>query len=380
VTFAGLLWFAGAGVLTAYVGRVAYYATVERLGAMRAATLQRLNPFFAVVMGVAVLHESIAGRTGVGLVLVVASFGVLVLAARGREGARCDAWARRAHGLPHRHRLRARLLDGLPAAQDGPRGSARRILGAAVGCAIGALLFAATAAFNPRYARAVRATFAHPNPWFVGAGVLSSSGQVLYFAALNELPMSRVALIVSMEVFITLFLGYLFLRRRSALPRGSWRLLSSEWPAPLSSSLPSPSMDSARADESPQSRRCRLPHGVAARIRHPRAPARRFRHRGRGAARCLPRALEQWPVEGVPANPRAWLVSAGRFKAIDGIRRNARFADVEDFESFAETIPAEEVAEAQEIEDDRLRSSSRAAIPRSRWMRRWRSRFARSAG
>src|SRR6187397_832368 len=66
-------------------------------------------------------------------------------------------------------------------------------------------------------------------------------------------------------------------------------------------------------------------------------------------------ALEQWPVEGVPANPRAWLVSAGRFKAIDGIRRNARFADVEDFESFAETIPAEEVAEAQEIEDDRLR-------------------------
>ena len=36
-------------------------------------------------------------------------------------------------------------------------------------------------------------------------------------------------------------------------------------------------------------------------------------------------ALEQWPRDGVPANPRAWLVSAGRFKAIDGIRRRARF-------------------------------------------------------
>ena len=34
-------------------------------------------------------------------------------------------------------------------------------------------------------------------------------------------------------------------------------------------------------------------------------------------------ALEQWPRDGVPANPRAWLVSAGRFKAIDGIRRSA---------------------------------------------------------
>ena len=36
-------------------------------------------------------------------------------------------------------------------------------------------------------------------------------------------------------------------------------------------------------------------------------------------------ALEQWPRDGVPANPRAWLVSAGRFKAIDGMRRRKRF-------------------------------------------------------
>src|SRR5947208_11893367 len=36
-------------------------------------------------------------------------------------------------------------------------------------------------------------------------------------------------------------------------------------------------------------------------------------------------AVEQWPREGVPANPCAWLVSAGRFKAIDTMRRAARF-------------------------------------------------------
>jgi RNA polymerase sigma-70 factor (ECF subfamily) len=35
-------------------------------------------------------------------------------------------------------------------------------------------------------------------------------------------------------------------------------------------------------------------------------------------------ALEQWPRDGVPENPRAWLVSTGRFKAIDGIRRSRR--------------------------------------------------------
>jgi RNA polymerase sigma-70 factor (ECF subfamily) len=64
-------------------------------------------------------------------------------------------------------------------------------------------------------------------------------------------------------------------------------------------------------------------------------------------------ALEQWPKEGVPQNPRAWLVSAGRFKAIDAIRRQSRFdALPEDHE---ETLAAEEPAEAEEIEDDRLR-------------------------
>ena len=49
-------------------------------------------------------------------------------------------------------------------------------------------------------------------------------------------------------------------------------------------------------------------------------------------------ALEQWPQEGVPANPRAWLVSAGRFKAIDGMRRRARFdaLDEEQIENIAD--------------------------------------------
>jgi RNA polymerase sigma-70 factor (ECF subfamily) len=67
-------------------------------------------------------------------------------------------------------------------------------------------------------------------------------------------------------------------------------------------------------------------------------------------------ALEQWPREGVPGNPRAWLVSAGRYKAIDGIRRQSRFepldADVHD--TAAEGTP-EESAEAEHVADDRLR-------------------------
>jgi RNA polymerase sigma-70 factor (ECF subfamily) len=64
-------------------------------------------------------------------------------------------------------------------------------------------------------------------------------------------------------------------------------------------------------------------------------------------------ALEQWPREGVPANPRAWLVSAGRFQAIDRLRKAARFQPLED--EAAEAIAAPEAPDSEDIEDDRLR-------------------------
>ena len=65
-------------------------------------------------------------------------------------------------------------------------------------------------------------------------------------------------------------------------------------------------------------------------------------------------ALETWPRDGVPDNPRAWLVTTGRFKAIDAVRRRARFDPLE--EEHAETLAAEEPArEVDEIGDDRLR-------------------------
>ena len=68
-------------------------------------------------------------------------------------------------------------------------------------------------------------------------------------------------------------------------------------------------------------------------------------------------ALEQWPRDGVPGNPRAWLVSTGRFKAIDAIRRRARFeplpADL-DKRLIADNHDAA-VWEKESLEDDRLR-------------------------
>ena len=67
-------------------------------------------------------------------------------------------------------------------------------------------------------------------------------------------------------------------------------------------------------------------------------------------------AMEQWPQTGVPENPRAWLVSAGRFKAIDAIRRRARFD--RSLAMLANQLDAATTMvepEEEGVEDDRLR-------------------------
>jgi RNA polymerase sigma-70 factor (ECF subfamily) len=63
-------------------------------------------------------------------------------------------------------------------------------------------------------------------------------------------------------------------------------------------------------------------------------------------------ALERWPQDGVPNNPRAWLVSTGRFKAIDRLRRQARFTPL--LQAQADALEAVEWSD-EDVEDDRLR-------------------------
>ncbi len=67
-------------------------------------------------------------------------------------------------------------------------------------------------------------------------------------------------------------------------------------------------------------------------------------------------ALEKWPEQGLPENPRAWLVSAGRFRSIDQLRRQARF---DSFDPLTHDTPADQPTPADEddpaVADDRLR-------------------------
>ncbi len=67
-------------------------------------------------------------------------------------------------------------------------------------------------------------------------------------------------------------------------------------------------------------------------------------------------ALESWPQTGIPDNPRPWLISTARFKAIDAIRRRARFDGTQgDLAAYIEARIHEAPTDEEEIEDDRLR-------------------------
>lgn len=68
-------------------------------------------------------------------------------------------------------------------------------------------------------------------------------------------------------------------------------------------------------------------------------------------------AVERWPDDGIPANPRAWIVSTGRFKAIDTLRRRSRFdaSLIALAGRFGDSTPPAEMVEDAALEDDRLR-------------------------
>src|SRR5215467_6076830 len=68
-------------------------------------------------------------------------------------------------------------------------------------------------------------------------------------------------------------------------------------------------------------------------------------------------ALERWPKEGAPANPRTWLISTGRFKAIDAMRRRVRFDASQEAiteQLYTDTTDAAPLDD-ESVEDDRLR-------------------------
>lgn len=215
---AGILWFCLAGVFTAFLGRVFLYSSIQHLGSVRAVAIKRLQPFFAVLIGVLLLGEAITGALAGGMLLIFVSFVILVMhgyrtaAAPGVKGGRMQAVRKLSDTI-----INLGYLFGPISALAYAFGYFWRkkglleipdpFFGTMVGAIVGALVFLALGLFQARSRNAIRLTFTEFRPWLFAAGVASSVGQILYFLALKHSAISRVALISSMEVFFTIFLS-----------------------------------------------------------------------------------------------------------------------------------------------------------------------------
>lgn len=222
-----LLWFALAGVLTIFIGRVFLFASVQHLGAVRASAVKRLNPVFSVLLGILVLGEPVSGSMTAGMLLIFASFGILIwqsLAANANDksaGHATRSWFATMANLGFFYGPVSALAyaTGYVARKQGLVITPDPAFGTMFGSMVGALCFVIAARFADSYRNAVRATFTVFNPWLFAAAVLSSLGQLLYFTAISHSPISRVALISSMEVFVTMFITVAVFRSREQLTR-----------------------------------------------------------------------------------------------------------------------------------------------------------------
>jgi drug/metabolite transporter (DMT)-like permease len=206
-----MLWFAGAGILTIFIGRVFLYASIQHLGAVPASAVKRLNPLFSVLLGVLLLGEAFDPAMGLGMLLIAASFAVLI---------RQSLKARAAPQAGPVRSLGATLANlgylygpvsalayafGYVARKEGLAGMPDPAFGTMFGSIVGALAFVLIARFVDSYRVALCQTFRAFNPWLFAAGVLSSAGQLLFFVALSRSSMARCAMLGSMEAFFTIF-------------------------------------------------------------------------------------------------------------------------------------------------------------------------------
>jgi uncharacterized membrane protein len=90
-------------------------------------------------------------------------------------------------------------------------------LGTVVGALAGICAYALASLAIPTYRSAIANAFTRFNPWFYVTGLLASFGQLFYFVALSHSTVSRVALISSIEVFITIFLSLWIFRTQERL-------------------------------------------------------------------------------------------------------------------------------------------------------------------
>jgi drug/metabolite transporter (DMT)-like permease len=180
--WAGIAWFALAGLFATTFGRGLLFVSIRRLGVTRASALKRLIPFFSVILAVAILGERATVPDLAGMAMIAIAFAILIRGAMARGGEGLEAppadygWGvSSALGYAFSYIARKYGLAAIALPAFATLISAITALAA----------FATVALFSRHYRDAFGNMFRYANRWLVAAGLLMSFGQFLLFAAPN---------------------------------------------------------------------------------------------------------------------------------------------------------------------------------------------------
>ena len=215
----GLVWFVVAGLAGTVLARIMIYRSIQRVGVSASTILNRLNPFFAVLLGVPVLGVALSARDILGIAVLAAAVALLIATRR-----------RGAIGLTV-HPPQAYAFGVLAALGYGSANVTRKlgldalpdpVFGALVAALAGMAFYGLAAPFVADYRRAFVGLIAAPNPWQAGAAAFVSAGQILIFMALATGAFETVVMLMSLEVFLSMLLSAHLFRLEAPLTWLSW--------------------------------------------------------------------------------------------------------------------------------------------------------------
>jgi drug/metabolite transporter (DMT)-like permease len=218
----GLVWYGVSGLLTIVFGRALLFRSIERLGAVRASAVKRLNPFFSVLLAVLVLGEAMSPLQAVGTGLMALSFAMLIHDAVGASAARAASNARPATLGAYAFGPASALCYavGYLARKAGLEYVPDPNFGTLIGAVAGLASYLVLALFREHSRKVLAGLFTNVTRWKFAAAVFVSVGQLAQFGAIHFIEISRVVMITSLEIFIAMILSVYVTRteKRPDLP------------------------------------------------------------------------------------------------------------------------------------------------------------------
>ena len=205
----GLLFFAAAGILATVFGRLTNYRSIALSGAIRSSLFRRLIPIFSTILAFTVLGERYSPLVLTGMILILASVAIVVLARRSSSKGNIELFT------PNQVRL-GLLFGAVSAFCYALAYIARKLamvhlpdaaLGAFIGALTGVVWYVFASPFSMRYRQSLTNVFADAGKWQWLAATGMSFGQVLLFFALISAPVAVVAIIGSLEMFVGAYLA-----------------------------------------------------------------------------------------------------------------------------------------------------------------------------